>query len=211
MSDGEARAYIRGAFELRGLPAPTLAELQGIGAIGRFEGNYGAAFGDANNWGAVQCKARQPCPAGCTPVTDRDANGVAYAACFRVYETPAHGAADMLREVYRRPGVPEAMRAGNASLVAERMRAGRYFEAPARLYARGIVGNAKSIAASLKEKLAIDLHGVDSAPPPETPDERAPGESSGTAALPELVGLLGFLLALKTLKVQGRKSIGGKR
>ena len=164
MADREARTFIRGAFELRGLPAPSSAELQGIGAIGRFEGRYGEALGGANNWGAVQCGARPPCPPGCAEFTDRDAEGNPYQACFRIYASHAHGAADMLREVYRRPGVPEAMRAGNATLVAERMRAGGYFEAPAELYARLIANNAATIATNLGERLAIDLDGVSPLP-----------------------------------------------
>ena len=70
----------------------------------------------------------------------------------------------MLREVYRRPGVPQAMRGGNATLVAQRMRAAGYFEAPAELYARAIANNAATIAKNLGERLAIDLDGVSPLP-----------------------------------------------
>jgi len=153
MTDSEARAVLLEAFAARGIVSPTLAELQGVGAIGRFEGRYGSGFGPGvNNWGAIQCQQRPPCdPAKCIEHIDTHADGSKYGACFRRYPTPAAGAADLIRELYRRPGVPEAMRAGDASAVAHAMRATGYFEAPESNYALGIEKNAESIAASLGE------------------------------------------------------------
>ena len=58
-----------------------------------------------------------------------------------------------MRELYRRDGVPEALKSGSATGIATAMRATGYFEAPVKRYAKGILGNAKSIAASLGEPL----------------------------------------------------------
>jgi hypothetical protein len=153
MGDGEARQVVRAAFAKRGMDSPRLAELQAAQAIGRFEGRYGS-WKAANNWGAIQCGA-PPCPENCFGHGDTDAEGVAYAACFRIYATPVDGAADLVRELYRREGVPEAMEQGNADLIAHRMRATGYFEAPEKLYAKAIASNAKQIALNNGEPLRV--------------------------------------------------------
>lgn len=153
MSDGQAREVVRAAFAKRGLDSPRLSELQGVQAIGRFEGRYGS-WKAANNWGAVQC-GRPPCPGDCFEHGDTDAEGVPYSACFRIYPSPVAGAADLVRELYRRAGVPEAMRAGNADLIAHHMRKTGYFEAPEKLYAKAIASNAKQIALNNNEPLQV--------------------------------------------------------
>jgi hypothetical protein len=188
LSDAEARKVILQAFELRGLPTPQLSELQGVGAIGRLEGGYGSALGGINNWGMVQCRHRAPCQPGCAEATDTSAAGVKYQGCFRVYDSPIAGAADMLREIYRRPGTPEAMRAGDATAVAATMRAGGYFEAPAAFYAKGIASNASHIAKRLGEPLRMTLKGASS---PATPSNST--SSSASIVIPGLLAF-GFLL-----------------
>lgn len=188
MSDAEARAVLQQAFAARGLPPPSLSELQGVGAIGRFEGRYGSAFGGANNWGAVQCVGKPPCdPAKCVEAGDSHADGSKYRACFRKYPTPVDGAADLIRELYRRPGVPEAMRAGDATAVARAMRAARYFEAPESQYAKGIELNAAAIAQSIGEPVAMKRGGVAVAPPPK------PSGGGALGALAAFVLSLAFL------------------
>lgn len=157
MTDAQAREVLPAAFEVRGLPPPNASAVQAVQAIARFEGGYGHAWG-ARNWGAVQCKERAPCPPHCVEVTDSDAAGVPYQACMRIYPTHVDGAADLVRQLYRREGVPEALAAGVATRIAERMRATAYFEAPAHKYARAIADNAASIAKSIGEPLAVHLH-----------------------------------------------------
>ncbi len=168
MPDSEARAVLLEAFELRGI-TPTLPELQVAQAIARFEGGYGGGWKDAgvgsNNWGAVQCGHTAPCGPGCFEYGDTHADGTGYRGCFRIYETPAKGAADFLRELYRREGVPEAMRAGDATRVAQRMRETGYFEAPAARYALAIENNAKDLAAQLGEPLKVRRGGGLVSPP----------------------------------------------
>ena len=169
MTDSEARAVLLQAFAARGI-SPSLAELQGVGAIGRFEGRYGSGFGPGvNNWGAIQCQQRPPCdPTKCVEHIDTHADGSTYGACFRRYPTPVDGAADLIRELYRRPGVPEAMRAGDASAVARAMRATGYFEAPESQYALGIEKNAESIAASMGEPAVMRRGGGAVVVPPQS-------------------------------------------
>jgi hypothetical protein len=159
LSTLKAREVLEAAFLARGL-SPTLKELQAVQGIGRFEGNWGAAFGGANNWGAIQCPGkRPPCGQQCTEVTDTHAGGEPYQACVRRYASPVEGAADLVRELYRREGVPEALRAGIGRLIAERMRASGYFEAPVSKYASAIVAHAGKVADDLGEPRAVMLDG----------------------------------------------------
>ncbi len=158
MPDSQARAVLREAFALRSI-APTLSELQGVQAVTRFEGGYGGGWKGAgvgsNNWGAVQCGHYAPCAAGCFEYGDTHADGKKYRGCFRIYASPAEGAADVVRELYRRDGVPEGLRAGDATRIAERMRATGYFEAPADRYAKAIETHAAEIAGNLGETLRV--------------------------------------------------------
>lgn len=153
MSEREARAVMLDAYAARGL-SPDAAELQLAQAVGRHEGRYGSGIaGATNNWGAVQCGARPPCPAGCAEHGDTHAGGAAYRACFRAYPTAVAGAADMLRELVRRKNVREAMRAGDAAAMARAMRAAGYFEAPAASYAAALERNRAAIANALGEPI----------------------------------------------------------
>lgn len=133
----------------------SLAELQIAQAIGRFEGRWGSSRAK-NNWGGVQCLSRPPCPDGCIEYTDTHADGTKYQGCLKVYPTQEAGAADMVRLItIKRPGVWEAMRAGDAGQVASKMRKTGYFEAPASKYQQAIYSNAKQIAAELNEPLRV--------------------------------------------------------
>ena len=160
--DREARPVLLEAYRLRGLPAPSLAELQTAQAIARFEGGYGLGWPKRiqpppHNWGAVQCGHVAPCGPGCFEHLDHHADGSAYMGCFRRYPSRVAGAADFLRQLYRRTGVPEAMRKGDAMATATAMRSTGYFEAPANRYAQAIADNAAAIAASLGERTAVQL------------------------------------------------------
>lgn len=158
VSDQDARAVLLGAYALRG-ESPSLAELQTAQAVARFEGGYGGGWTGSgvgsNNWGAIQCGHRAPCGEGCFEYGDSDAAGVGYRGCFRRYDTPEEGAAALLHQLYRREGVPAAMRAGDATATATRMRATGYFEAPASRYALAIEQNAADIADALGEPLRV--------------------------------------------------------
>ncbi|MEQ9323035.1 MAG: hypothetical protein RIF41_27965, partial [Polyangiaceae bacterium] len=97
------------------------------------------------------------------------ADGTGYRGCFRTYVSHVAGAAALLHELYRRAGVPEALRAGDATRLAERMRQTGYFEAPASKYAFAIEAHAAEIASSLGEPVAIARGGVGPALPPALP------------------------------------------
>lgn len=160
--DREARPVLLQAYKQRGLKPPTLPELQVAQAIARFESGYGLAWPKKiqpppHNWGAVQCGHVAPCGPHCFEHLDHHADGSAYMGCFRRYPTRVAGAADFLRQLYRREGVPEAMRAGDATAVAGAMRATGYFEAPAEAYAEAIATHARAVAESLGERPAVVL------------------------------------------------------
>lgn len=200
MGDGEAREVVRAAFAKRGMDSPRLSELQGVQAIGRFEGRYGS-WKAANNWGAVQCGA-PPCPGDCFEHGDTDAEGVSYAACFRIYASPVDGAADLVRELYRREGVPEAMELGNADLIAHHMRATGYFEAPEKLYAKAIASNAKQIALNNGEPLRVVRAGDIRQPLPiELKDN---GDDSGAGVGIFAAGFFVFAAVAKAWLTKGR-------
>jgi len=155
LSDQQARAILVAAYRKRGVERPTLAEVQAVQAIARFEGGYGRRWDGAgiehNNWGAVQCLRKAPCPDGCFQYTDSDHRGVNYQGCFRRYQSPVDGAADLIMELYRRDQVPEALQTGDARAIAHRMKAARYFTAAVEDYARAMEMNAKDIAEAVGE------------------------------------------------------------
>lgn len=183
-SDHEARAVIRAAFAARGIAAPSLGELQAAQAIGRFEGGYGKGWGasgnGSHNWGAIQCGHTAPCGPGCFEYGDSHADGTGYRGCFRRYPSAVAGAGGLLHELYRRDGVPEAMRDGDATRIASAMRATGYFEAPADKYARAIELNAAALAASVGEPHVVVRGGgrvvIDPSPspPPQPPASPSP-------------------------------------
>jgi hypothetical protein len=139
-------------------PRPTLAELQAVQAVGRHEGFYGFAssppqWAGSNNWGAIQA------PRGADDSTSFEAgdthpDGTAYTARFKRYPTPEAGALDLVRELYRRPTVRAAARAGDLSAMALAMRQTGYHESPPARYAAALDRNARAIAGALGEQLA---------------------------------------------------------
>ena len=200
MSDAEARQVILAAFAQRGI-TPNLAATQAVQAIGRFEGAYGSAFGGWKNWGAVQCRASPPCPPNCVELTDTHADGTPYRWCYRVYPSHVDGAADLIRELYRRDGVPQALAAGDADRIANRMRAAGYFEAPESRYAKAIENNARDIAASLGEPRLVRRGGPGpGAPGPGT----RPSSSGGSLAGPILFAA--FLFGIARWKTNARRT-----
>lgn len=148
LSHSEARTVLRAAFASRGLD-PSPRELQAVQAVGSLESYYGKRY--RNNWGNIQCGRKFPCPEGCVEGGDLDAQGVPYEVCFRVYDTPEEGAAALVQTLYKRPGVPEALKYGSAQEIADAMRATGYYEAPATQYGAGLASRAKALATELGE------------------------------------------------------------
>lgn len=148
LTQSEARETLRAAFAALGL-SPSEHELQAVQAIGLLESNYGEKY--ANNWGNIQCGRKTPCPAGCVPGGDKDAEGKPYKVCFHVYDSPVEGAVALVKTLYKRPGVVEALKMGSARDIADEMRASGYYEAPASLYSAGLKSRGKKIASSLDE------------------------------------------------------------
>lgn len=162
--DREARPILLVAYAVQGLPEPSMEELQVAQAIARFEGGYGLGWPSSiqpppHNWGAIQCRHKAPCGPGCFEHGDSHADGTKYRGCFRRYPNRTAGAAAFLHQLYRRPGVPEAMRRGDAVGTAKAMRATGYFEAPADRYALAIQRNASQLAAALGEPDLVTMGG----------------------------------------------------
>lgn len=147
----QARAVLIEAFAARGL-SPGLTAVQAVQAIGKLESNYG---GQSNNWGSVQCGSKPPCPSDCMELTDKTAAGTGYSWCYRRYASPVEGAADFIRELFRRPGVPEALASGSALAATTAMRAQKYMELAADEYARRMVKWTPEIAKALAEPLLV--------------------------------------------------------
>ena len=198
LSDREARRVLAVAFADRGIAAPSLPELQGVQAVGRLEGTYGAAFGGANNWGAIQTHDKVPCvPGQSTEITDHDAWGKPYQVCVRCYPSPEAGAADLVRELYRRPNVPDALRAGNADALAEAMHQSGYFaQRNVGAYAGWISWGAQRIATHIGEpwvvRRAVDLP---ASPPP-------PSSGGGTGIVVAAVAVVGLGIAARARVAQ---------
>ncbi len=159
----QAREVLRDAFARRGI-SPSRAELQLVQSIGWLESgeNYGAGLG--NNWGSIHAPG-PPCGAGSRPAVDTDSKGRKYDTCLRVYADPVSGAADLVRELYRRRDVARALRTGNALAVAKAMRTpsksrtgtiiGSYHETRPDRYARGLQLRSEHLANILDEPLAV--------------------------------------------------------
>jgi len=172
---------------------PNLAELQIAGAQAHLESNYGLAqyvnktipegqpghsSGVINNWGAVQ---GQP---GFL-ASDTHADGSAYTAHYKIYPTPAAGAADMIRHMtVKRPTSWAHMKAGDIDAWAHAMRTtdpithqGLYFEQDPDHRAKGIAQRVANIAYTLHEPIAAKRGG------PVTPAEAAPADDGSGGAL----------------------------
>lgn len=107
---------------------------------------------DSWNWGAIQCRAKPPCPDGCFPATDTHADGTPYSICFRRYPTALAGAEAFLKEIYqRRPGVLTAAGRGDVDGVSAEARRTKYFELPLERHQRALRGNVDRVAKALGE------------------------------------------------------------
>ena len=160
-ADAVARVVILAAWSATvGAPSATLAAVQAVQAICRFETFYSKGWHldpDPNNWGADQCTRPGPggvCPPGTFPHTDTHADGSTYTACFCAHETPEAGAGAVIRILLNR-GIGPVLGSGDATRIARAMKAAHYFEAPTTLYANAIATNAAAIAKALGEPLAV--------------------------------------------------------
>ena len=197
ISDARAREIL---FAVQ--PGMSIPKRQAIQAIGRFEGNYGAAFGGANNWGAVQCGHVAPCREGCVQTPDTHADGTQYQGCFRAYPDLEAGAADLVRLLDIHFAVPaDVLNGGNADAIASGMRnppkaspshGFGYFEAPIDRYAKAIASNAGAIATNLGEPLYV-LREADLAQQPALPGEGGGGTLTTLGAIAALALLGGFI------------------
>ena len=159
--DRVARLVILAAWgTVPGAPEPTLAAVQTLQAICRFESFYSRSWKldhNPNNWGADQCKRPGPgnvCPPGTFLHTDTHADGSVYFSCFCEHETPEAGAAAVLRILVNR-GLGAELASGDALRMARAMKAKRYYETTIAKYTKAIGDNAASIAKALGEPLAV--------------------------------------------------------
>lgn len=184
LSHRQARETLVEAFGARGI-APSAHALQAVQAIAHLESFYGAS---RNNWGSIQCRnAIPPCPPECSELTDKDASGEPYQACYRVYPTPLDGASDLVRLLYSRPLIRAALEGRkSAGELAQAMRKSGYFEAPADRYAFAIRERAKIVAFDLKEPYLL---GGRAAPPPAPPKKYASGSTVAVVFALVLAGL----------------------
>ena len=126
LSDAAAREVLRSVWvKAAGCPADDNS-LTVAGAIGRSEGQYGAAFGGINNWGAIQTAH----PSGNDVQIDEynpNRNPPEIRAWVKAYATPADGAYALLRELVRRKGVQAAMKRGDWAGTATAMYDSGYY------------------------------------------------------------------------------------
>lgn len=102
--------------------------------IAKSETDFGDGWGSdpargagSNNWGAVQGSPG-------FQHLDHHADGTPYTTSFKAYPSPAAGLKDVAFEVLRRPGVREAVEAGDGSEALAAMRRAGYFELPLAQY-----------------------------------------------------------------------------
>lgn len=129
--DQFGRAALVEAFPLVTGRAPSIAELQILGAVARHESGYGTAsfrnvqtgtsVSGSNNWGSVQAGHGPPCGPGEFEATDSSPNKITddnpsgqYQTCFIAPATPAIGAQAFVKQMtLRRPAVWAAMQLGD--------------------------------------------------------------------------------------------------
>jgi hypothetical protein len=158
LSHAEARDVLSRAFAAREIK-PSRHELQAVQAIGHLESSYGST---ANNWGSVQVGHGPPCGDDSVELTDTHEDGTPYQWCYRAYSTPQAGAEGLIKELYRRKGVPDALRTGSGREIARAMRATGYFEAPAELYGKGIEARGLLISKALSEPFLLGANSTSS-------------------------------------------------
>jgi hypothetical protein len=123
MNDRQAREILVSIWQKATGLEPTIPELQYVQAVGRFEGNYGSAWNNANNWGAIQCNHAPPCvPGECIETGDSQATGQKYTWCYRVWPTPEAGALGFVPLLtVKRPRTWEAMKKGQTLVASEEL------------------------------------------------------------------------------------------
>lgn len=201
-------------------PKPNLAALQIAGAQAHLESNYGLAqyvnktipegqpghsSGVINNWGAVQ---GQP---GFL-ASDTHADGSAYTAHYKIYATPAEGAADMIRHMtVLRPTSWKHMLEGDIDAWSKSMRApdplskqGLYFEQSAEGRAQGIEKRVANIAFTLNEPIAAKRGGP--VAPGEVVSPGGPDESGMSTPKKVIIsgGIVAALYAAWKIYTSGR-------
>lgn len=204
------RAILAAAWLARfGTPATT-RELQALAAVSLGESPYGQgtfkqldhATGDTiaehrgtNNWGAIQCGSRPPCPAECFTATDTHpglSGATYYDACFRRWPTPELGAIAYLETLlvkHDRAPVKRAVSRGSAHAIASAMHASRYYEGASPIPSRAIATYAAS----------IERHGKNVAAFFGEPYYLSSGSDSGDESL----AMLGLLLASFLVTLNG--------
>lgn len=164
----EALAVLTAALAAESWGDVSPAEVQALLSVSRFEGGWGGStfrgpdgksrVANRNNWGAIHCTGSPPSAGplgdGCVSASDtRDGSeGTRYAQSFRAYATPLDGARDFLR--FMAPA-RDAMKTGDADVIAQRMKVTYRYGAPVEDYAKAILVNAASNAKALGVPLAI--------------------------------------------------------
>ncbi len=150
----EARAIIDAAVWAELGRAAEPAELQAIQALAHLETRYGTALG-GNNWGGIHCP-RKSSPA--FDGTDTRPDGTKYKTRYCRYRSPERGARGLVRVLYRRPEVVEAMRASSLPWFAAALYRSGYYEgtgrtpaARVRRYQRGLANRVARLARALGE------------------------------------------------------------
>ena len=123
ISHAGARALLE-----RVAPEQALGTYQGIQGVALLESNYGMGWrGDgigSNNWGAVHA----PCGPGAFTADDSHPGSGRYTTCFRLYGSPAAGAASLVRIVKRAPGAVQALEAGDLAGFASALYQAGFYE-----------------------------------------------------------------------------------
>jgi hypothetical protein len=166
LSHARAREVLEAAFRNIFKRAGELPELQYAQAVSLGEGGQygtgcyrnqetGKSVCDTNNWGALQCFTKPPCPAGCIEASDTHAGGSGYQACFRTFATTEAGAEAFLRRLYGGgaggSNVLSLARQGRYEDAVHAQRATGYFELDADSYWKAVDGNVDRVAAALHE------------------------------------------------------------
>lgn len=211
------RQAVREAYE-KVFPGvePRLEELQIITAIGHLESQGGRGWSGAmvgsNNWGAVQAKCKPDdqgnCCPGSAPYGDSrptPEGQIKYTWCYKTYPTPADGAADIIKTIYRWPNVVAGIKAGNLDEVSWQMRLNGYYEGfttdkreAARTHAATLDCYVQKMAAALGEPVAAWRKGEDYVPGSDGGDSGSGGSSSDDDTVVVLgTVVMGLLIAAK--------------
>ena len=111
-----------------------------VQAVALHETGYGRGWSrscpamlNSHNWGAIQGRPGAMC-------RDTHADGSPYHASYRIYPSDDAGAADLWRELWRRPGVRRVLLDDSLDVpgLAAAMRASGYFEAALHRYAAAL-------------------------------------------------------------------------